>query len=199
MPRLLPQALVACVLLAGCGGGTITRQPIGARGSDSVPTHRVRVMLPAPNVADEPSGRIVAARIIQVLQQTHADVALIASADPSAALADARAAQATFLIQPSILEWTDSHAPPLTADRVRLRLDLYDVPAAEIVSAVTFENQSSLFTVVDTRPEALLDASFDRAVTMLMTTAALPQAAGRQPGPDVLERVPVDEQKFPRQ
>src|SRR5690606_18126165 len=143
-----------------------------ARAGDSVPTDRVRVMLPPPGVADEPSARIVSARVMQVLQQTHADVALIATTDPEDALGEASAAKAVFLVRPIIVEWTDSHAPPLTADHVAIRLELYDVPAREVVSAVRFENQSALLSVVDTRPEALLDGSFDRAVTMLMTTGA---------------------------
>ena len=133
------------------------------------------------------------------MQQTHGDVALIASSDQNAALADARAAKASLLVSPVILEWVDAHAPPLTADRVKLRLDLRDVNAGEVVSAVMFQNQSSVFAVVDTRPEALLDGSFDRAVTMLMTTGSPGEGTVRQPGPTALEHVPVDEQKFPRQ
>jgi hypothetical protein len=155
-------------------------------------------MLPQ-GAGGEEAGRIVSARIIQVLQQTHGDVALVPTADDKEALAAARQAKATFLVSPTILEWTDSHAPPLTADRVKLRLDLQDPTAGEVISAVTFENASPLLAVTDTRPEALLDDSFDRAVTLLITTGSPGQGTVRQPGPDALEHVPVDEQKFPRQ
>ena len=200
MLRPLAGGLVLCVgLVSACGGGKITREPIAATAAGYVPADRIRVMLAPPGATDEESARIVSARIVQALQQTHGDVALIASSDQSAALAEARAAKASFLVSPVILEWTDSHAPPLTVDRIKLRLDLRDVQSGEVVSAVMFENQSSLFAVLDTRPEALLDGSFDRAVTMLMTTGSPGAGTVRQPGPTALEHVPVNEQKYPRQ
>lgn len=159
--------LLGAVWLAACGA-KITREPIGARAGDYVPTDRIRVMLAPLGPVDEATARIISARIVQALQQTHGDVALIASSDRSAALAEARAANATFLVSPSVLEWTDGAAPPFTVDRVKVRLDLLDTRAGEVVSAVMFENQTS-FAVIDTRPDALLDRSFDSAVTTLMT------------------------------
>ena len=196
---LAPVLVIGAALLAGCSGGKVVREPVGARASDYVPTDRIRVMLPAPGLVDEATGRIVSARVIQVLQQTHGDVGLIDTADQSAALAEARAAKAAFLVSPVILEWTDTHAPPLTVDRVKLRLDLLDCNAGEVVSAVTFDNVSPVLSVIDARPEALLDDSFNRAVTMLMTTGSPRAGTFRQPGPDALEHVAIDEQKYPRQ
>ena len=194
---------VLCVavlaLTAGCGRATISAQPRRPRATDDAPADRIRVMLPPAGAGSAAAGQIVSARIVEVLQQTHGDVALLPIADERDALAAARQAKAAFLVSPTILEWTDGHTPPLTADRVKVRLDLKDPIAGEVISAVTFENVSSLFSAVDTRPEALLDSSFDRAVTMLITTGSPGQGTVRQPGPDVLEHIPVDEQKFPRQ
>ncbi len=191
-------ALLLCAALSSACGAKVAREPIGTRATDSVPTDRIRVMLAPPGVTDEESARIVSSRIVQGLQQAHGDVGLIATTDQRAAMDEARAAQAS-LVSPVILEWTDSHAPPLTADHVKIRLELRDPQSGEVVSAVMFENQSSLFVVVDTRPEALLDGSFDRAVTMLMATGSPGQRSVRQPGPTALEHVPVNEQKYPRQ
>jgi hypothetical protein len=198
--RRAARAVLCALLLAGCGGAKISGQSIGARAADYSPTERIRVMLPVPsNPGGEGAGRIVAARVVEVLQQTHADVALLATSDDAQALADARHAKAAFLITPVILDWTDNHAPPFNADHVKVRLDLREPGTGETVSAVTFENTSSLAAVIDTRPEALLDESFNRAVTMLVTTGTPGQGTVRQPGPDTLEHVPVDEQKYPRQ
>jgi hypothetical protein len=87
----------------------------------------------------------------------------------------------------------------LTADRVKVRLVLRDPNAGEELSAVTFENVSSLLAVTDTGPEALLDQSFNRAVTVLITTGSPGPGSVPQPGPKALENVPVDQQKYPRQ
>lgn len=197
--RVLIGALAGSSLLAGCGRGTITAAPIGARPADYSPADRLRVMLPATGSAGEAAGRIVSARVVEVLQQTHGDVALVPTADAGEGLAAAREAKAVFLIAPVIVEWTDSHAPPLTADRIAVRLELRDVAAGETVSAVTFENVSSLLAVVDTRPEALLDSGFDRAVTMLIATGTAPAPAAAERRPPPLDPGPMDERKYPRQ
>ena len=65
-------------------------------------------------------------------------------------------------------------------------------------SSVTFSNVSSLFTIGDAGPEALLDNTFDRAVDLLVSTGSA-QSSVHKPGPTVLEHVPVDQQKYPRQ
>ena len=200
MPRHSSALCLALLALgAGCSGGTVTPQRPAARAADYSPADRIRVMLAPPGTAGEAASRIVSARVIEVLLQTHADVALVPTADDQEALAAARTAKASFLVSPTVLEWTDSHAPPLTADRVKIRLALRDPNAGEEVSAVTFENVSSVLSVVDTRPEALLDESFNRAVTVLITTGTAGPGSARQPGPKALENVPVDEQKYPRQ
>jgi hypothetical protein len=172
--------VLAVGLLAGCGGGRFTAQGGGARASDYSPTDRIRVMLAAPGVADEAGVRAVSARIVAVLQQTHGDAVLIPTANEADALAGARDAKATFLISPTILEWHDGHAPPLTADRVELRLDLRDPNSGEVVNSVTFDNVSSFFAAFDSPPDALLDQSFDRAVTALLTTAPTGHRSARQ-------------------
>jgi len=186
-------------LLAGCGRSTVTSSSAEARARDYSPADRIRVMFPAPGQGGDAAGRIVSARVIEVLQQTHGDVALVATADQQEALAASRSAKAAFLVSPAILEWTDTHAPPVTADRVRVRLDLLDPNAGDVVSSVTFENSSSLLAVTDSGPEALLDQSFDHSVALLITTGAAGEGAMRQSGPKALEHVPVDQQKYPRQ
>lgn len=158
---------LGAVSLAACGA-KITREPVGAVANDYVPTDRLRVMLAPLGPVDEPTSRVISARIVQGLQQTHADVALIASSDRTAALAEARAANAPFLVSPTVLEWTDGTAPPFTVDRIKVRLDLLDTRAGEVVNAIVFENQTS-FTVFNEPPATLLDRSFDTAVTRLMT------------------------------
>lgn len=191
--------MLACLaLLAGCGS-KVSLQPGPARARDYSPADRIRVMLSPPGSASEAASRVVSARIIEVLQWSHADVVLIPTADTAEALATAREAKSVCLVSPTILEWTDNHAPPLTADRIKVRLDLLDPHAGEVLSTLTFENVSSLVSVADTRPDALLDRSFDRAVTMLITTGSPGQGTVRDPGPGALEHVPVDEQKYPRQ
>jgi hypothetical protein len=194
-----PLALVLLALVAGCGSPKVTLQPGAPRARDYSPADRIRVMLSAPGPANEAASRIVSARVIEVLQQTHADVVLVPTADQAEALAAARSAKAACVISPTILEWVDSHAPPLTADRVKVRLDLLDPHAGEVLSTLTFENVTPLVSVGDTRPEALLDRSFDSAVTLLVTTGSPGQGTVREPGPGALEHVPVDEQKYPRQ
>lgn len=171
--------VAAALLAAGCSGGKYTVQRSGANPNDYSPTDRIRVMLATPGMADEADTRAVSARIVSVLQQTHGDVALIPTANESEALDAARAANATFLITPTILEWSDTHAPPLTADHVKLKLDLRDPRTGEVLNSMTFENVSSLATAVDTRPDALLDQSFVNAVTALVATPA-PSGSARQ-------------------
>jgi hypothetical protein len=194
--RLLCLALVA--LLAGCGA-TVSMEPGSVRATDYSPADRIRVMLAPPGVAGEAAARAISARIIEVLQQTHGDVGLLPTANQQEALAEARKARAVFLISPTVLEWTDSHSPPLTADHVKVRVDLLDPNAGDVVSSMTFANSSPLLEVSDTGPDALLDRSFDRAVTLLVTTGSTGRSLVRQPGPTQLEHVPVDQQKYPRQ
>jgi hypothetical protein len=191
--------LVSLAVLSACSRPTITVQRTAAQAADYSPADRIRVMLAPPGTAGEAASQILSARVIGVLQQTHADVALVPTADDKEALAAARAAKATFLVSPIILEWIDTHNPPLTADRVNVRLELRDPNAGEVLSAVTFENVSPLTSMVDTRPEALLDNSFDRAVTMLITTGSPGVETAPKRGPAALEPVPVDEQRYPRQ
>jgi len=155
-------------------------------------------MLSAPGPASEAASRTVSARVIEVLQQTHGDVALVPTTNRTEALNAAREAKAACLVSPTILEWVDSDAPPLTADRVAVRLDLLDPHAGEVLSTLTFENVTGL-SLGDSRPDVLLDRSFDRAVTLLITTGSPGQGTVRDPGPGALEHVPVDEQKYPRQ
>ncbi|HSP97414.1 MAG TPA: hypothetical protein VL049_09260 [Candidatus Dormibacteraeota bacterium] len=162
--------LVALVAL-GCGRGSFTLQPNGPERVDYSPAERVRVMLPAAGSQGDEGGRIIAGRVVQVLQQTHADVQLVASADLSAALAEARTAKAVHLIQPTVTEWTEGLAPPFTADQLGVRLELIDVASGAVVNTVTYTNASSLFAVSDTPPSSLLDARFDDAVRALIGSA----------------------------
>jgi hypothetical protein len=199
MSRPSASGLVLLALLAACGGGKVSMQPSGPRAADYSPADRLRVMLPPSGPGGEAAGRIVSARVVEVLQQTHGDVALVPTSNLEEATAAARAAKAVFVISPTIVEWTDSHEPPLTADHVKLRIELRDANAGEVVSSMTFENVSSLLAVTDTRPEVLLDNSFDRAVTLLITTGSAGRGTMREPGPTTLEHVPVDQQKYPRQ
>jgi hypothetical protein len=182
--------VVAALLAAGCSGGTITGPRSVARSGDYSPAERIRVMLAAPGSAGEPASRAVSQRILAVLQQTHGDVGLIPTSNEQDALAAAREAKAAYLISPTILEWTDGHAPPFTADRIKVQLDLRDPGSGEVVSTVTFANVSPFLSAVDSGPETLLDSTFDRAVTMLVTTGAGGHASARRPGPAVLEHVP---------
>jgi hypothetical protein len=170
MPIVLVAA--AALLAAGCSGGTITGPRSEARAGDYSPTDRIRVMLAAPGTAGEAASRAISQRILAVLQQTHGDVGLIPTSNEQDALAAARDAQAAFLISPTILEWTDGHAPPFTADRIEVRLDMRDPGSGEVVSTVTFANVSPFLSAVDTAPETLLDSTFDRAVTMLVSTGS---------------------------
>lgn len=173
--RMLPLLAMAAVL-AACGHGTITvAPPSAARAGDYSPADRLRVMLAPPGVAGEAASRRVSARVVDVLQQTHADVALLATSELMQALADAREAKATYLVVPSIVEWADGHAPPFTADRIKVQLELRAPADGEVVSTVTYANVSPLFEVTDSGPEALLGQGFDKAVTVLIETGAPPK------------------------
>jgi hypothetical protein len=169
MPRALLVLLLA--LAAACGRGGYTVQPGPQRVDDSAAA-RVRVMLPPAGDQGDESGRVIAGRIVQVLQQSHADVQLIASSDRAAALAEARSAQAAYLVEPTVTTWSEGHAPPFTADQLGVRLELVDVVSGAVVNTATFTNSSSLFAVSDTPPSSLLDARFDEAVRALFRPAS---------------------------
>jgi hypothetical protein len=164
-------ALLASVATAACGRGTITQEPIAPRATDSIPTQRLRVMLPPAGAQGEPASRLVAARVVMVLQQTHADVALIPSADKAEAIIAAREAKADFLVQPIVVTWVEGHAPPFTADHISIRLELIHPKDGAVLNAVVFDNTSSLWAVSDESPDALLDRTFDRAVILLLSPA----------------------------
>jgi hypothetical protein len=169
--RRLAALLVLAVLATACGRGSYQVDATAPPRADYAPTEKLRVMLPPAGKQTEEGGRVVAGRIVQVLQQTHADVQLLPTTEVSAALADARAAQAAFLIEPSITAWTDGQAPPFTADQIGVRLELVNVASGAVVSAVTYENASSLLAVSDVPPQTLLDAKFDDAVRALVGSA----------------------------
>jgi len=160
-------AVLAMLLLAACGRGTLQVDTALPR-ADYSPSEKVRVMLPPPGKQSEEGGRSVSGRIVQVLQQTHADVQLLPTTDAGSALADARSAQAAYLIEPAITAWSQGQAPPFTADHLTVRMELVNVTSGAVVSAVTFDNTSSLFSVSDAPPQNLLDARFDEAVRTLM-------------------------------
>lgn len=163
----MPRVVVALLLvLAACGRGSFTVQPAPQPVEDT-PATRLRVMLPPAQPQGDEAGRVVAGRIVQVLQQTHADVQLIASNDRDAALAEARAAQAAYLVEPTVTAWAEGHAPPFTADQLGVRLELVDVASGAVRSTTTFTNASSIFEISDVPPSALLDARFDDAVRAL--------------------------------
>ena len=159
--------LLALVALA-CGRGSYTIHPNGPERVDYSPAERLRVMLPPVGGQGDEGGRIIAGRIVQVLQQTHADVQLIASSDLSAALAEARTAKAVYLIEPTVTEWTEGLSPPFTADQLGVRLELLDVASGAVVNTATYSNTSSLFAISDTPPSSLLDSRFDDAVRALI-------------------------------
>ena len=138
----------------------------------------MRVMLAQPGPAGDVASREVSRRVVTVLQGTHGDVALIPTTNQQEALAEARAANAAYLVSPVIEEWSDGHAPPFTADHVKVRLDLLDPNGGEVVGSVTFSNVSSLFAVTDSSPEVLLDKTFDRAVLALVQDGASAKVLG---------------------
>ena len=172
--------VVLLALLAACTGGRYTVQREGASATDYSPTDRVRVMLAKPGVADETAARTVSAKIVAALMTRHGDVALVPTSNDAEALEAARAAQATFLISPTILEWHDGHAPPFTADRIKVRMDLRDPNTGEVINTATFENVSSIYAGFDTQPDALLDATFDRAVAALITGGSTGRGVAQQ-------------------
>ncbi|MBX3024707.1 DUF4823 domain-containing protein [bacterium] len=156
---------------AACGRGSYTVQPNGPERVDYSPAERIRVMLPPAGSQGDEGGRIVSGRVVQVLQQTHADVQLIASSDRAAALADAAAAHAAYLIAPAVTLWVEGLAPPFTADQLGVRLELIDVATGTVVNTATYSNTSSVFTVSEAPPSSLLDARFDDAVRALIGSA----------------------------
>lgn len=163
--------LLLAVVAVACGRGSYTVQPNGPARVDYSPAERIRVMLPPAGSQGDEGGRIVSGRVVQVLQQTHADVQLIASSDRAAALADAAAARAVYLIAPTVTLWAEGLAPPFTADQLGVRLELVDVATGAVVNTATYANTSSVFTVSEAPPSSLLDARFDDAVRALIGSA----------------------------
>lgn len=163
--------LLIAVVAVACGRGSYTVQPEGPKRVDYSPAERLRVMLPPSGSQGDEGSRLVAGRIVQVLQQTHADVQLIASSDRAAALKDAAAANAVYLIAPTVTLWSEGLAPPFTADQLAIRMELLAVPAGTVVDAATFSNTSSVFAVSDAPPSSLLDTRFDDAVRALIGAA----------------------------
>ena len=161
-------ALFGLLALAACGRGSYSVDATGPARADYSPSEKLRVMLPPAGSQGDEGGRLIAGRIVQVLQQTHADVQLLPTADATAALADARAANAAFLVEPSITAWSEGHAPPFTADQLGVRLQLVNVASGAVVRSVTYDNESSLFTISDAPPQTLLDSRFDDAVRALV-------------------------------
>lgn len=163
--------LVLALAAVACGRGSYTVQPNGPARVDYSPAEKIRVMLPPAGSQGDEGGRVIAGRVVQVLQQTHADVQLIASNDRTGALAEAKTAGAKFLIQPAVTDWSQGTAPPFTADQLGVRLDLIDVASGTVVNTVEYTNTSSLFSVSDTPPSSLLDSRFDDAVRALIGSA----------------------------
>ncbi len=163
--------LLLALAVAACGRGSFTVQSNGPARVEYSPAERIRVMLPPAGSQGDEGGRVISGRVVQVLQQTHADVQLIASDKLDDALAEARTATAAYLIQPTVTAWSEGHAPPFTADQLGVRLDLVDVASGAVIDTATFSNSSSLFEVSDTPPTALLDARFDDAVRALIGAA----------------------------
>ena len=132
-------------------GGRYTVQREGAGATDYSPTDRVRVMLAKPGTADETAARAVSAKIVAALLTRPGDVALIPTSNDAEALEAARAADATFLISPTIVDWHDGHAPPFTADRIEVRMDLRDPRTGEVINTATFKNVSSIYAGLNAR------------------------------------------------
>lgn len=165
MFRVCTVLVLAAVALSGCAG-KITG-PTGDVRAAYAPTDRVRVMLAVPGPSNDAASRAVAQRVIAVLQQSHGEVALLPTINLQEAMAAAREANAKYLICPTIEEWYDGMAPPFTADRIKVRLDLRDVANGDVVDTVTFSNVA-MFSVSDQNPDALLDKTFERAVGELV-------------------------------
>jgi hypothetical protein len=163
--------LLIAIVAVACGRGSYTIQPNGPERVDYSPAEKLRVMLPPAGSQGDEGGRLISGRIVQVLQQTHADVQLIASSDRTAALAEAKSAQAVYLIAPTVTLWSEGLAPPFTADQLGIRLELIDVASGAVVNTAEYSNTSSVFTVSDTPPSSLLDTRFDDAVRALIGSA----------------------------
>jgi hypothetical protein len=163
--------LLLALAAVACGRGSYTIQPNGPERVDYSPAEKVRVMLPPVGAQGDEGGRLIAGRIVQVLQQTHADVQLIASSERTAALADAAAAQARYLIAPTVTLWSEGLSPPFTADQLGVRIELVEVGTGTVVNTASYSNTSSVFTISDTPPSSLLDTRFDDAVRALIGSA----------------------------
>ncbi|MEO8603679.1 MAG: hypothetical protein ABI629_13985 [bacterium] len=164
-------AVLVLVFVAACGRSSYQIDAAAPQRPTYSPNEKLRVTLPPAGNQSEEGGRAISGRIVQVLQQTHADVQLLPTNDLTAALADARTQQAAFLVEPTVTKWKAGMAPPFTADQLAVRLDLVNVASGTVVSSVTFETASSLFAASDTPLQTLLDAKFDEAVRALVGSA----------------------------
>lgn len=161
-------------LLTGCGAHSITRSPVASGSITTTASDRIRVIESADGSLEghtySGSGRLLAGRIVQALQGSFVDVALIPTTDAVEGLDKARASQARYLVVPTILYWEDRNSKwSMMPDRVSIQLVLRDSTSDTAINAVTFEAQSRRqFINGNPPPERLLNRNFDRAVRELL-------------------------------
>ena len=173
---LLLPALTVVILggLVGCASRAIVNAPVVPGSVISSPGDRIRVMESADGVFGATtytgSGHRLAGRVLEALQSQYVDVQVIPMTREQDALEAARAAQAKYLVVPTILHWEDRNtAWSMDPDRLRVQLALRDVASDHAVNSLTFEAKSRKFFIGgNPTPDVMLDRSFDRAVLALL-------------------------------
>jgi hypothetical protein len=114
------------------------------------------------------SGRIVAKRVLEAVRERFPLAQQFADGDEGAAARIAADQGVDLIVSPTILHWEDrATAWSGFRDKVRIEVRLLGVEPPELISDVTFESRNNSITLLDRRPEDLLDDDFDEAVSSL--------------------------------
>jgi hypothetical protein len=114
------------------------------------------------------TGRFVAERTLTAVREKFPLAQLVEGDNERAALAGAKEQGVDFLVAPRILHWEDRNTPwSGIRDKVRVELRLLKTDPVELISSVRFESRSNSITLIDGKPEGLLDDDFDEAVLPL--------------------------------
>jgi hypothetical protein len=114
------------------------------------------------------SGRIVAKRVLETVREEFPLAQLFADGEEGAAARLAADQGVALIVSPTILHWEDrATAWSGFRDKVRIEVRLLSVEPPGLISDVTFESRNNSITLLDRRPEDLLDDDFDEAVLSL--------------------------------
>jgi len=171
--RLRTSSLLIVFLALGCAYARIDPR------SEAVPlaldaSAEVWVLTPKDGVyGSRPytgSGQAVATRVLSILRSRLPLAQSLPGVDERVALEQARSKGIRYIVSPVILHWEDrATAWSGRRDKVRVEVRVVGVePAASLLGRTVFESRNNSITLLDRRPEDLLDDDFAHAVEDLI-------------------------------